>query len=108
MDEPCLCSDFDKSARAAGSDEDEQLADVIMNEFKSQSMDPWTDNHYVQLQTPDRFDVKQMQTSGFYRWMKTFLKDCCFCFFPHSQPKSQPRLLRLICPHTCRVPGLQC
>uniref|UniRef100_A0A3Q4AKS5 Uncharacterized protein n=1 Tax=Mola mola TaxID=94237 RepID=A0A3Q4AKS5_MOLML len=39
--------------RQAGSKEDLNLADRIFNEFKKQNMDPWTDIHYVQLQSPD-------------------------------------------------------
>uniref|UniRef100_H3D7Z0 Transferrin receptor 1b n=1 Tax=Tetraodon nigroviridis TaxID=99883 RepID=H3D7Z0_TETNG len=46
-------SEFDSSGGAAGSEEDERLGDLIFNQFKEQSMEPWTDQHYVQLQTPD-------------------------------------------------------
>lgn len=56
-DELFLCSDFDLPRRAAGSEEDERLAALIFDEFKVQGMAPWTDDHYVQLQTPNRFDA---------------------------------------------------
>lgn len=56
-DELFLCSEFDLPQRAAGSEEDEHLGDLIYSEFKKQSMEPWTDEHHVQLQTPDRLDA---------------------------------------------------
>lgn len=43
--------------RSAGSNEDKYLANRVFEEFKKQDMDPWTDTHYVQLQTPNRFDM---------------------------------------------------
>ncbi|XP_054478579.1 transferrin receptor 1b [Anoplopoma fimbria] len=46
-------SEFDLPSRSAGSAEDNQLANRIFEEFKQVEMDPWTDVHYVQLQTPD-------------------------------------------------------
>ncbi len=49
-----LCSAFDQPSRSAGSVEDMNLANRIFSEFKNLEMDPWTDIHYVQLQTPDR------------------------------------------------------
>lgn len=57
-----LCSDFDRAGRAAGSEEDEQLATHIYDVFKKQSMEPWTDEHYVQLQTPNRFDANTLSS----------------------------------------------
>nr|XP_019958784.1 PREDICTED: transferrin receptor protein 1-like [Paralichthys olivaceus] len=45
--------DFDLPRRSAGSVEDANLAIRIFDEFKQLEMDPWTDIHYVQLQTPD-------------------------------------------------------
>ncbi|XP_075936537.1 transferrin receptor 1b [Anarhichas minor] len=45
--------DFDLPRRSAGSAEDNQLASRIFDKFKEVEMDPWTDIHYVQLQTPD-------------------------------------------------------
>ncbi|XP_017269631.1 transferrin receptor 1b [Kryptolebias marmoratus] len=45
--------DFDLPKRSAGSGEDISLANSIFNTFKNLEMDPWTDRHYVQLQTPD-------------------------------------------------------
>lgn len=45
--------DFDQPRRSAGSYEDMALGDRIFNHFKKLEMDPWTDKHYVQLQTPD-------------------------------------------------------
>ncbi|XP_070709410.1 transferrin receptor 1b [Pempheris klunzingeri] len=45
--------DFDLPQRSAGSAEDLKLANLIFDEFKNLEMDPWSDRHYVQLQTPD-------------------------------------------------------
>lgn len=56
-DQLFLCSDFDQPERAASSEGDERLATSIFNEFKNQIMESWTDEHYVQLQTSNRFDV---------------------------------------------------
>ncbi|KAM3860369.1 transferrin receptor 1b [Diretmus argenteus] len=47
-------SDFDLADRSAGSDGDMHLGNQIFNEFKRLEMDPWSDIHYVQLQTQDR------------------------------------------------------
>lgn len=54
------CLWFPRSAcdlprRSAGSVEDKFLANHIFKEFQKVEMDPWTDIHYVQLQTPDRW-----------------------------------------------------
>uniref|UniRef100_A0A8C9ZGL0 Transferrin receptor 1b n=1 Tax=Sander lucioperca TaxID=283035 RepID=A0A8C9ZGL0_SANLU len=38
---------------SAGSEEDRSLANRIFDQFKKAEMEPWTDIHYVQLQTPD-------------------------------------------------------
>lgn len=46
-------SEFDRPRRSAGSDGDMSLGNRIFDEFKKLEMDPWTDIHYVQLQTPD-------------------------------------------------------
>ncbi|XP_049420894.1 transferrin receptor 1b [Epinephelus fuscoguttatus] len=46
-------SDFDHPSRFAGSDGDTSLGNRIFDEFQKLEMDPWTDIHYVQLQTPD-------------------------------------------------------
>eukprot|EP00066_Takifugu_rubripes_P004679 XP_003968191.1 PREDICTED: transferrin receptor protein 1-like [Takifugu rubripes] len=46
-------SDFNLPRHAAGSEEDENLGERIVDEFKMQRMDPWTDVHYVQLQMPN-------------------------------------------------------
>lgn len=40
--------------RSAGSGGDGRLATRVYEEFKQLNMDPWSDDHYVQLQTPDR------------------------------------------------------
>lgn len=61
-DELFLCSDFDRPGRAAGSEEDEQLATHIYDDFKKLSMEPWTNNHYVQLQTRNRFDANTLSS----------------------------------------------
>ncbi|XP_029002937.1 transferrin receptor 1b [Betta splendens] len=45
--------DFNVSRRLAGSEEDTALANRIFRGFQNLDMDPWTDIHYVQLQTPD-------------------------------------------------------
>ncbi|XP_074478571.1 transferrin receptor 1b [Sebastes fasciatus] len=45
--------DVDRPSRSAGSVEDVSLANHIVEEFTKAKMDPWTDIHYVQLQTPD-------------------------------------------------------
>nr|XP_046227572.1 transferrin receptor 1b [Scatophagus argus] len=45
--------DFDLPRRSAGSEEDMSLANRIFDEFRKLEMNPWTDIHYVQLQTPD-------------------------------------------------------
>ncbi|XP_051266910.1 transferrin receptor 1b [Dicentrarchus labrax] len=45
--------DFDLPKRSAGSEEDMKLANLMFDEFKTLEMDPWTDIHYIQLQTPD-------------------------------------------------------
>ncbi|KAF1373226.1 hypothetical protein PFLUV_G00258180 [Perca fluviatilis] len=44
---------FDLSSRSAGSEEDRSQANRIFDQFKKAEMEPWTDIHYVQLQTPD-------------------------------------------------------
>ncbi|KAF0028470.1 hypothetical protein F2P81_019557 [Scophthalmus maximus] len=44
---------FDRPGRSAGSAEDVDLATRVYEEFKKLEMDPWSDNHYVQLQKPD-------------------------------------------------------
>ncbi len=49
-----LCRAFDQPRRSAGSDEEMNLANRIFDEFRKLEMDPWTDIHYVQLQTADR------------------------------------------------------
>lgn len=46
-----LCSDFNFPSRSAGSAEDMKLGNKIFDEFKQLKMSPWTDIHYVQLQT---------------------------------------------------------
>uniref|UniRef100_A0A3Q1JRJ8 Transferrin receptor 1b n=1 Tax=Anabas testudineus TaxID=64144 RepID=A0A3Q1JRJ8_ANATE len=46
--------DFDSKKRSAGSEEDMTLANNIFDRFEKLGMDPWTDIHFVQLQTPDR------------------------------------------------------
>ncbi|XP_037312516.2 transferrin receptor 1b [Pungitius pungitius] len=46
-------SDYDDPRRSAGSVEDTNLANRIFDDFKKVEMNPWTDIHYVQLQTPD-------------------------------------------------------
>ncbi|XP_068566351.1 transferrin receptor 1b [Cebidichthys violaceus] len=45
--------DFDLPRRSAGSAEDNQLGNRVFDDFKQAEMEPWTDIHYVQLQTPD-------------------------------------------------------
>lgn len=83
-DKPFLYSDFDLPKRAAGSEEDEHLATLIFNEFKKQSMAPWTDEHYVQLQTPNRFDANFLLALG-----KGFLK-ASVCLFAANAPTASP------------------
>lgn len=46
-------SDFDRPTREAGSDDDMSLGNRVFDQFKQLGMKPWTDIHYVQLQTPD-------------------------------------------------------
>ncbi|KAM9332227.1 transferrin receptor 1b isoform 2-T4 [Pholidichthys leucotaenia] len=46
-------SDFDLPSRLAGSAEDMHLANRVFDEFTKQEMNPWTDIHYVQLQSMD-------------------------------------------------------
>lgn len=48
--------------RSAGSEEDTALANRIFSDFQKLDMDPWTDIHYVQLQTPDRL-IQHKQTN---------------------------------------------
>ncbi|KAK2859700.1 hypothetical protein Q5P01_004320 [Channa striata] len=45
--------DFDLPRRSAGSEEEMNQANNIFDQFKELDMNPWTDIHYVQLQTPD-------------------------------------------------------
>ncbi|KAM3593197.1 uncharacterized protein V6R79_007719 [Siganus canaliculatus] len=45
--------DYDRSTRSAGSQEDVSLANRLYGEFQTLEMEPWSDIHYVQLQTPD-------------------------------------------------------
>uniref|UniRef100_A0AAQ5XQ32 Transferrin receptor protein 1 n=1 Tax=Amphiprion ocellaris TaxID=80972 RepID=A0AAQ5XQ32_AMPOC len=45
--------EFALPSRSAGSQDDMKQADRIFNEFTKLEMEPWTDVHYVQLQTPD-------------------------------------------------------
>lgn len=82
-----LCSDFDLPARAAGSEEDEHLARLIFNEFSKQTMEPWADEHYVQLQTPNRCDATHT-----HLWMlalaERFLKASVFLFAASNQTAS--------------------
>lgn len=52
--ESFLRRDFDLPKRSAGSEEDIGLANRLFEEFKMLNMDPRSDVHYVQLQTPDR------------------------------------------------------
>ncbi|PWA17976.1 hypothetical protein CCH79_00003985 [Gambusia affinis] len=47
-------NDFDMKSRSAGSEGDMILANRIFDTFKTLGMTPWTDIHYVQLQTPDK------------------------------------------------------
>lgn len=79
LNELFLCSDFDLPNRAASSEGDEHLAKLIFTEFEKQIMEPWTDEHYVQLQTPNRFDATHTNL-----WMlalgKWFLKVSFFSF----------------------------
>ncbi|XP_072234835.1 transferrin receptor 1b [Leuresthes tenuis] len=46
-------SRFDLPERSAGSEEDMSQANNIFDTFNKLEMSPWTDIHYVQLQTPD-------------------------------------------------------
>lgn len=62
LNELFLCSDFDLPNRAASSEGDDRLANLIFAEFEKQIMEPWTDEHYVQLQTPNRFDATHTHT----------------------------------------------
>lgn len=79
LNELFLCSDFDLPNRAASSEGDEHLAKLIFAEFEKQIMEPWTDEHCVQLQTPNRFDATHTHTN---LWMlalgKVFLKVSVF------------------------------
>ncbi|XP_068438186.1 transferrin receptor 1b [Clinocottus analis] len=71
-------SDFDLPKRSAGSAEDIRLANRIRDEFKKANMEPWTDVHYVQLQTPDsarpnsvRFGSDVFTPAGFLAYSAT-------------------------------------
>ncbi|XP_053198287.1 transferrin receptor 1b [Scomber japonicus] len=44
---------FDLPDHSAGSEDDKNLGNRLFEEFKKLEMEPWTDKHYVQLQTPD-------------------------------------------------------
>lgn len=95
-----LCSIFDLPGRAAGSQQDEHLANLILDEFKKQRIDSWAEANYVQLQEPDRSIVTQMQTSvttGENLFKKRF----------DLQRSSKPCLLWFVCLLPCGVPGLQ-
>ncbi|XP_034998627.1 transferrin receptor 1b [Hippoglossus stenolepis] len=70
--------DFDLPSRSAGSVEDANLAIRIFDEFKQLKMDPWTDTHYVQLQTPDStrpnrvlFGSDVFEPAGYLAYSKT-------------------------------------
>ena len=70
-----LCSRFDLPRRSAGSVEDMSQANGIFDTFNKLEMSPWTDIHYVQLQTPDR-------------WSETMPHS--FLFLPFLFPDHQP------------------
>ncbi|KAM8822736.1 transferrin receptor 1b [Spinachia spinachia] len=71
-------SEYDFPRRSAGSVEDKRLANRIFEEFKKVEMDPWTDIHYVQLQTPDsqrpnrvRFGADVFEPKGYLAYSAT-------------------------------------
>ncbi|KAK5849960.1 hypothetical protein PBY51_014252 [Eleginops maclovinus] len=71
-------SDFDRPRRSAGSDEDNSLANAILDLFKKEEMDPWIGIHYVQLQTPDSkhpnrvtFGSEDFQPTGYLAYSAT-------------------------------------
>nr|XP_040022878.1 transferrin receptor 1b isoform X1 [Gasterosteus aculeatus aculeatus] len=68
----------DLPRRSAGSVEDKFLANHIFKEFQKVEMDPWTDIHYVQLQTPDsqrpnrvRFGADVFEPTGYLAYSAT-------------------------------------
>uniref|UniRef100_A0AAZ3NQY1 Transferrin receptor 1b n=1 Tax=Oncorhynchus tshawytscha TaxID=74940 RepID=A0AAZ3NQY1_ONCTS len=54
-----LCSDVEQTDHVAGSSADGILEYHVFDSFKSLEMEPWTDVHYVQLQTPNRVMIGQ-------------------------------------------------
>ncbi|XP_071751525.1 transferrin receptor 1b [Centroberyx gerrardi] len=71
-------SDFDLGNRSAGSAADMNLANQIFKTFKTQEMEPWTDIHYVQLQTADSkrpnrvlFGSDEFQPKGYLAYSAT-------------------------------------
>ncbi|XP_029978697.1 transferrin receptor 1b [Sphaeramia orbicularis] len=69
---------FDLPKRSAGSDEDRSLGNHIFDQFKKLEMEPWTDIHYVQLQTPDSsrpnhviFDGNDFKPPGYLAYSAT-------------------------------------
>ncbi|XP_069552525.1 transferrin receptor 1b [Brachyistius frenatus] len=70
--------DFDRPGRSAGSAEDMNIANAVFENFKKLEMSPWTDIHYVQLQTPDsqhpnrvQFGSDVFEPSGFLAYSAT-------------------------------------
>ncbi|XP_062235873.1 transferrin receptor 1b [Platichthys flesus] len=70
--------DFDLPRRSAGSVDDAALAIRISEEFEQLKMVPWTDVHYVQLQTPDStrpnrvlFGSDVFEPAGYLAYSKT-------------------------------------
>ncbi|XP_028290573.1 transferrin receptor 1b [Gouania willdenowi] len=64
--------------RSAGGEEDKKQAESIYDTFRSLEMDPWTDIHYVQLQTTDSvnknrvtFGSEEFQPKGYLAYSAT-------------------------------------
>ncbi|XP_076868264.1 transferrin receptor 1b [Brachyhypopomus gauderio] len=52
--------EFSMNNHQAGSKGDEELANKVLDIFKSLRMDPWNDEHYVQLQVPLRDNINKV------------------------------------------------
>uniref|UniRef100_A0A4W4HAC9 Transferrin receptor protein 1 n=1 Tax=Electrophorus electricus TaxID=8005 RepID=A0A4W4HAC9_ELEEL len=53
-------SEFSSENHQAGSQGDEVLANKVLGIFSSLRMNPWNDEHYVQLQMPSRNDMNKV------------------------------------------------
>lgn len=71
-------SDYDRATRLAGGYEDVSLGNRIFDQFKKLEMEPWTDIHHVQLQTPNTsrpnsviFGANSFKPQGFLAYSGT-------------------------------------